>query len=275
MTSTRFLVSIGNEVRKGLLHAWSERLQIMIELPMFVIMIIMLGPLLGQGQNLAAGHAHWTLDPLRTAIMVAWYVPFIYFYMQIVKLFWRLLGEIQTGTVEQVYLSPLPSWLVTAAGRVTAAVAETIVVAGVTYGVVRAFVPLPMHWTVTALVPVIMITVSAIGVSLIVAGATMVWKRIQMINDTVLLLIFILSASAVPLIGVPAWWSTVSRFTPLTNGVASLYQTMFLRHSLAQQWGNGVLVWLVATAAAYLVIGIFAFRMGERTAKRLGTLGRY
>lgn len=275
MTTTRFLVSIGNEVRKGLLHAWSERLQIVIELPMFVIMIIMLGPLLGQGQNLAAGHAHWTLDPLRTAIMVAWYVPFIYFYMQIVKLFWRLLGEIQTGTVEQVYLSPLPSWLVTAAGRVTAAVAETIVVAGVTYGVVRAFVPLPMHWTIAALVPVIMITVSAIGVSLIVAGATMVWKRIQMINDTVLLLIFILSASAVPLIGVPAWWSTISRFTPLTNGVASLYQTMFLRHSLTQQWGNGVLVWLVATAAAYLVIGILAFRLGERTAKRLGTLGRY
>ena len=35
-----------------------------------------------------------------------WFVPFIFFYMQVVKLFWRLLGEIQSGTLEQVYLSP-------------------------------------------------------------------------------------------------------------------------------------------------------------------------
>jgi hypothetical protein len=30
---TKFLTALGNEVRKGLLFAWSERLQILLELP--------------------------------------------------------------------------------------------------------------------------------------------------------------------------------------------------------------------------------------------------
>jgi ABC-type polysaccharide/polyol phosphate export permease len=273
--TNHFLTSLGNEVRKGLLHAWSERLQILIELPIMATLIVMLGPLLGQGHQIAAGHVRWSLDPHRTAVLVVWYIPFVYFYMQIIKLFWRLLGEIQSGTIEQVYLSPLPSWLVTAAGRVVAALIETIVVSAAIFGIVRALVPLPMHWSVAALVPLALLTVSATGVSLMIAGATLVWKRIQMVNETVLLLIFVFSAAAVPLIAVPGWWSAAARFTPLNNGVASLYQTMFLTRSLAGQWSDGVLAWLAGTAAAYLGAGILAFRLGERTAKRRGTLGRY
>jgi ABC-2 type transport system permease protein len=274
MTS-RILISLGNEVRKGLLHAWSERLQLLIELPMMAALVVLLGPLLGQAHQITAGRMQWSLDPHRTAVLVVWYVPFVYFYMQIIKLFWRLLGEIQSGTIEQVYLSPLPSWLVTAAGRVAAALAETIVVAGVIYGLVRALVPLPLRWSPAALVPLVLLTLSAIGVSLTVAGATLVWKRVQMVNETVLLLIFVLSAAAVPLIAVPSWWADIARFTPLNNGVASLYQTMLQGRSLSAQWHDGVLVWLAATAAAYLLAGILAFRLGERTAKRRGTLGRY
>jgi ABC-2 type transport system permease protein len=110
----RFLTSLGNEVRKGLLFAWSERLQILIELPAFAAFVL----LLGAGQQIAAGHVHWTLSSGRTSVMVLWFVPFMFFYMQVIKLFWRLLGEIQSGTLEQVYLSPLPSWLVVAGGRV-------------------------------------------------------------------------------------------------------------------------------------------------------------
>jgi ABC-2 type transport system permease protein len=38
---------------------------------------------------------------------------FILFYLQSSKLYWRLLAEIQSGTLEQVSLSSLPSWLLT------------------------------------------------------------------------------------------------------------------------------------------------------------------
>jgi len=271
----RTLTALGNEIHKGLLHAWSERLQIFIELPMFAVFILLLGPLLGQGQQIAAGHVRWSLDSGTTSVLVVWFVPFIFFYMQVVKTFWRLLGEIQTGTIEQVYLSPLPSWLVVAAGRVVAASIETLLVAGASYGIVRAFVPLHIAWTPAALLPAVLIMVSAVGVSLIIAGATLVWKRIQLVNDTVLMLVMLFSAAAIPLITVPGWWTTTSRAFPLTAGVANLYDTLFQHRSAFAAWGTGGLIWLLVTAAVYLAVGILAFRLGEHTAKRRGTLARY
>jgi ABC-2 type transport system permease protein len=89
--------------------------------------------------------------------MVLWFVPFMFYYMQTVKLFWRLLGEVQSGTLEQVYLSPLPSWLVVAAGRAVAALIESALVAAGTYGIVSAFVPLHYHWTAAALLPLALV----------------------------------------------------------------------------------------------------------------------
>ena len=271
----RTLTVLGNEVHKGLLHAWSERLQILIELPFFALFILLLGPLLGQGRQIAAGHVHWTLSSTTTTVLVLWFLPFIFFYMQVVKLFWRLLGEIQTGTIEQVYLSPLPSWLIVAAGRVVAAAIETLLVAAATYGIVAAFVPVHLAWTPAALPPVVLIMVAGVGVSLIIAGATLVWKRIQLVNDTVLMLVMLFSAAAVPLIAVPAWWADIGRAFPLTAGIASLNNVMLQHRSVTAAWGMGGLVWLLLTAAGYLLAGILAFRLGEHTAKRRGTLARY
>lgn len=271
----RTLTVLGNEVRKGLLFAWSERLQILIELPMFAAFVLLLGPLVGQGQQIAAGHVHWTLDSRTTSVLVLWFVPFVFFYMQVVKLFWRLLAEIQTGTIEQVYLSPLPSWLVVAAGQVVAATIETLFVASATYGIVSAFVTIHLHWTAAALLPVVLIMVAGVGVSLIIAGATLVWKRIQLINDTVQMFVMLFSAAAVPLITVPHWWANTGRAFPLTAGVASLYNLMLRHGSVSTAWGMGGLVWLLVTAVGYLLAGIAAFSLGEHVAKRRGTLARY
>jgi hypothetical protein len=268
-------IALRNEIGKGLRFAWSERLQILIELPMFAVFVILLGPLLGQGENLASGRVDWSLNSQTTSAMVVWFVPFIFFYMQVVKMFWRILGEIQAGTLEQVYLSPLPPWLVAAAGRVAAAVLETLFVAAATYGIVSAFVRIHLHWTVAALLPVIAIMVAAIGLSLIIAGATLVYKRIQIVNDSVLLLVMIFSASALPLFHVPGWWADISHAFPATDGVASLYNIMIAQHPVASAWGIGGLVPLLTVPIAYLLAGIGAFIAGERVAKNRGTLGRY
>lgn len=275
MNTRRFLTALGNEVRKGLRFAWSERLQILIELPMFAVFVILLGPLLGQARQITSGRLSWSLDSATTAMMVVWFVPFIFFYMQVVKMFWRLLGEIQAGTIEQVYLSPLPSWLVAAAGRVVAALAETLVVAAATYGIVSAFVRIHLDWTTAALLPTVMILVAAVGLSLIIAAGTLVWKRIQLVNDTVLLLVMLSSASALPLIDVPGWWATASHAFPLTDGVGGLDKALLAHQPVTAPWGIGGLVPLIGVSLAYLAAGIICFGLGERVAKRRGTLGRY
>ncbi|MEU9207777.1 hypothetical protein AB0D27_07425 [Streptomyces sp. NPDC048415] len=275
MNATSYLTALGNEVKKGLRFAWSERLQILIELPMFAAFVILLGPLLGQGDQVVQGEVTWTLDSRTTSVMVVWFVPFTFFYMQVVKMFWRLLGEIQAGTIEQVYLSPLPTWLVAAAGRAVAAFAETVLVAAGTYGIVSAFVTIRLDWSAAALLPLAMTMLASIGVSLIIAGATLVWKRIQLVNDTAMLVIMLFSASALPLIDVPGWWADTGHFLPLTDGVGGLYKALFTDEPVTAAWGMGGLVPLLATSLGYLATGILAFTLGERMAKRRGTLGRY
>lgn len=270
-----FLSALGNEVRKGLLFAWAERLQIVMELPFFALFILLLGPLLGAGHQIAAGHLSWTLNSSRTSTLVVAFVPAMFFYFQAVKMFWRLLGEIQAGTIEQVYLSPLPSWLVAAAGRLVAAIIETLILMAVVYGVVSAFVTLHFHWTAAALVPMAFLILTGIGYSLIMAGMTLLWKRIQLLQDAALLLVMVFAVSALPLITVPGWYSGLSRVFPVTADVASLYGVMLGHRGVTGPWGPGGLVWVAVTAAAYLVAGIVVFRVLERITKVRGALAAY
>lgn len=271
----RFLTALSNEVRKGLTFAWSEKLQIALEFPFFALFIILLGPLIGAGHQVASGHVAWSLHSGRTSELFLAFMPFGVLYLLVVKMFWRLLGEIQTGTIEQVYLSPLPSWLVAAAGRLVAALVETLVVAAALYGIVSAFVTLHFHWTVAALLPAAMVVVSGIGLALIVGGMTLVWKRIAMLQEGLMLLVMVFAIAALPVINVPGWFSGLGRFFPVTAEVASLYGVMLGHRGVTGLWGTGGLVWLLVTAAAYLAAGVLTFRLGERTARTRGTLGAY
>ncbi len=96
-----------------------------------------------------------------------------------------------------------------------------------------------------------------------------------LISIAILMIVFLFSAAAVPLITVPAWWADASRALSLTSGVATLCRVLFQHQPVNSPWGIGGLVWLLVTAPGYLIAGILAFRLGERTAKRRGTLGRY
>lgn len=270
-----FLIALSNEVGKGLRFAWAERIQTLIEMPLFALLILLLGPIFDQAGGLASGDTKWSLDSESTSVLIAWFIPFVFFYFQIIKVFWRLLGEMQSGTLEQVYLSPLPTWVVVAGGRVVATVLETLFVAGGIYGILQLFVPLSFQVTWALLLPALLIMVTAVGLSLVVAGAALVWKRVETIPDAAAMLCFIGSASAVPLMTLPAWWKSIGWFLPLNAGLENIFGVLFEGASGTALWGEGGLVWVVAIAAAYLTIGIVVFRLGERTAKRRSVLGRY
>ena len=115
----------------------------------------------------------------------------------------------------------------------------------------------------------------AVGLSLIIAGATLVYKRIWIVNDTVLLLVMIFSASALPLFHVPGWWVDLSHAFPLTDGVGSLYTIMVAHHAGTSAWGIGGLIPMLTISTGYLLAGIGAFILGVHVAKNRGTLGRY
>src|SRR3990170_6676710 len=103
-------------------------------MPLFVIFVLLLAYTVGQGAAIAErGQIDWTIDPRHATWLFIGLATFTYTYLHLQKMFWRLLAEIQSGTLEQTYLSPLPSWVHVVGGRIVAAVAETAVVIVVVY----------------------------------------------------------------------------------------------------------------------------------------------
>ena len=267
--------AIGNEIRKGLLHAWAERLQILIEMPLFLAFFLLVALILGRGEQIASGHLDWRFDPAEVSTLIVGFAAYMFWYLQTAKLFWRLLGEIQSGTLEQVYLSPLPAWLVTAAGRVLATVVETTFVVGIVSAVVYAVVPFHIFWQWQALLPMVLIVMGSVGYSLMEGGLTLIWKRVEMIHELALGLMAFLSGALLPLDRLPGWMTDIGRFTPISQGVVGLRALMVHGHASIPSSADGSLAWTLGISLAWLLLGIAIFSWGGSIARRHGSLGRY
>jgi ABC-type polysaccharide/polyol phosphate export permease len=244
-------------------------------MPLFVTLVLLLGFTTGKGDTIAVtGELDWSIDTGHASWLIIGMIVFIYTYLHVQKMFWRLLNEIQTGTLEQTYLSPLPSWAHVVAGRIVAAIAETAVVAGVVYFVTNLFVPIDLQWRAAALAPLALLLMGAAGLALIIAGITLVWKRIQILNDLILLLTFFLSGAVLPFAEMPGWAETAGKPIFMTHATEALRIIMVDGDAL--QWsGTGGWAWLLGTAAGWFAGGLLVFRLAERTAQRHGSLSRF
>ncbi len=253
-----FATAIGNEVSKGLIDLWRGKIASLLELILFGLFFLAITFAVGRG----AFHREQVMP------LLLGFVGYIFFHMQTNRLFWGLLGEMQSGTLEQMYLSPLPSWLLTIGLQVA-----SIVEAAISALVLSLFielvvqVPIPLHWAVV--LPLVLLVLSSAGYSLILGGLTLLFKRLEVLKELFQLVVLIFGGVLVPLDRMPGWMATIARFLPLTPGVEVLRKTLLDRVSL------GTLLWLVGSAAAYLALGIVIFRWCERIAKRRGTLGQY
>ena len=267
--------ALANEVGKGLLQAWAERLQIVIELPLFLAFFLLLALILGRGEQIAAGRLDWRFDPVTVSTLMVGFAAYMVWYLQTAKLFWRLLGEIQSGTLEQVYLSPLPGWLVAAAGRVLATVVETVLVVGVLSAAIFAIVPFDLSWRGEALVPILFVLVGSVGYSLAEGGLTLIWKRVEMIHELALGLMAFVSGALLPLDRMPGWMAEIGRFAPISQSVVGLRALLVSGNASLPASGDGSLLWLTGISLGWLLLGIVLFSFGEASARRNGSLGRY
>lgn len=198
----------------------------------------------------------------------------MFFYLQAQKMFWRLLGEIQTGTLEQVYLSPLPSWVVAAVGRVLATSLETLVVVASLYAATELTVGVDLAWHPAVLIPAGFLVVASVGYSLAIGALTMAWKRIEMLNDLLILVVYFAAGVMVPLHDTPGWLVPIGRLLPITHPIEAARQILLDGHGLTLTSDGGLLPMLAVTAG-WLAAGIFAFRAADRSVRGHGTLTRY
>lgn len=268
-------VAVGNEVVKGLRHGWAERTQILIELPLFVSFMLMLSFIVGQGEQVVAtGRLSWTLDSAATSWLFLGISLYFLVYLQVQKLFWRLLAELQTGTLEQTYLSPLPSWVHTVVGRAVAAIVEAAIVVGAVYLAISLAVRLDLTWRLDALIPLAFALIGTTGLALAIAGLTLRWKRIEMLNDLILLMVMFFSGVIIAVDQLPSIADYLSPYLYLTHATDAVRQLMLDNQSLGL-WGSGGYLWLAGTAGGWLLAGFAIFRASEHAAKRSGSLNRY
>ncbi len=256
--------AIGNEIAKGLIDLWRGKIASLLELILFGLFFLAITFALGRG----AFHRE------QVAPLLLGFVGYIFFHMQTNRLFWGLLGEMQSGTLEQMYLSPLPSWLLTIGLQVA-----SVVEAALSSLLLSLFIDLvvlvaiPLRWT--ALLPLVLLVLGSVGYSLILGGLTLLFKRLEILKEVFQVVVLIFGGVLITLERMPGWMATIARFLPLTPGVDVLRKTLLEGASLGTLADDGTLLWLVGSAAAYLLLGIAVFRWCERMAKRWGTLGQY
>lgn len=256
--------AIGNEISKGLIDLWRGKLSSFLELVLFGIFFLVINVALGRG----------TFQQDRLAPILLGFVGYIFFHMQTNRLFWGLLGEMQSGTLEQMYLSPFPSWLLTL-GLVVASVVEAALTVIVLDLLINLVVPvtIPLRWA--ALLPLFMLVVGSVGYSLILGGLTLRFKRLEVLKELFQTVLLIFGGVFFSVDRLPGWMATIARFLPLTPGVDVLRKTLLEGASLGTLANDGTLWWLLGNAVAYLLLGIAVFRWCERMAKRRGLLGQY
>lgn len=259
------LTAFFNEIHKSLLHAWAARKGMAAEMPLFILFYFAMNMFMGRGEIRQALLAP-TLIGL-TAIM--------FFHQQLTRVFWGVLGEIQTGTLEQLDLSPLPA-SVLVLGRQAATVLEAIVIAALLYLAAAIVTGVALPLDPQALVPLAAIVVGSAGFSLIVAGLTLLFKRLELLVELLFSVAFIVGGVFLPVDRLPDWMAVPGRLLfPTTQAIEVMREILLDGHSLGSlrvEWGLG---WLLAQPLVLLVAGALFFNAAERIAKRKGTLARY
>jgi ABC-2 type transport system permease protein len=177
-----------------------------------------------------------------------------------------------TGTLEQSHLSPLPAWLLSV-GRLGAALVEGLVITGLLVAglVLMLGIELPYRWQ--ALLPACLTVLDIAGFALLLAGLALAVTSIGAVLHVLQNVIMILNGSLVPVALFPAWLAVIARLLPSTLGVEATRKMLLQGQSLAVAWSDHSLLWLLLHTMGMLVAGSTVYQWNIRQALRNGRLG--
>lgn len=258
------LLVMFNETYKRILIVWDYKFNVLIQLLMIGIIFIGASFLLGGGQ----------FNPDQLTSLFLGYVVWFYARIVIMSTGADMIGEAESGTLEQMYMTPAPTEVLIL-GRVFATLLTTTLMVLLT-GLALLFllhISLPLTWEA---LPILLLTMAGLfGFALTLAGAALVFKQIEALSDLLQNLLLFLAGSLLPLSKFPDWLAGIARTLPITQGIDVLRNVELNGQSLSDTWRNGSLIWLILNSALYLVSGWLIFKWCEHTAKRQGSLSHY
>lgn len=199
--------------------------------------------------------------------MFAGYVTWMLAIMGCTELAWTITSEAQSGTLEQLYLSPLGYKWILAFGQSFSFVAN--VVNGVLITVSMSITTgQPIHLDLPSIVPVeLAIYLQALGLGFALAGLALIFKRIQAFFQVV-------QFALIGAFFVPLDRFVVARYLPLAMGRRILQDVLIGGTRLWHvPWSD--LAPLLASTVICMGSGILCFAIAESRARSRGLLGQY
>jgi ABC-2 type transport system permease protein len=253
-----------NEAYKMLIQLWSYRYNTLAEMIQKGIGFLAIGFVLGQG-NLNAEQMAFVLP----GWMMSFYARIVLFQVN-----GGVTEEARTGTLEQMYMSPVSSGLLLL-GRAFAILIVATIMVVVSAGTLMLLVGirLPLRWEV---LPVIALTlIGLFGFSFLLGGAALVFKSVHSIADLTQDLILFVNGTFVSVSLLPFWLQTLGLALPTTYGIVVLRKLVIDGDALDTLLFNGSLPILSLHSAAYFIGGWLIYAWCERIARRQGSLGQY
>lgn len=262
---TRWAIAqmLGNETAKHLLTLWHRRVIFLGELAAIAAFYLGAQYLIGGGR---------LVDELLPVTMLG-FLPYVVAYIVLVKVVSGILEEMNTGTLEQMHLSPLPPWLLSV-GLLGAVMIEGALMAGLAGGAfaIGLDVEFPaLKWA--ALVPAALTLLDVAGFALLVGGIALTVTSIGAINHVIYSLIGLLNGAYVPVYVYPDWLQVIAKLVPSTLGIDVMRNLMIEDQSLATTWSDHSLQWTLLHAAAMLLLGWAVYQWQIRRGLREGRLG--
>ena len=258
------LTALTSETRKGLLIMWAYRFNVVIELVTMGAIFVFIGYLMGNGE----------LDPERLDGVLVGFLVWLYAAIAIGSMSSNLSEEASTGTLEQMYMSPVPTSIIFV-GRVlsTVLVSTFMVLAVGTVLVLLLGIEIPL--SVQALPVLVLTLIGLFGLGYGIGGATLVFKRVPALTNMVTNLLLFLNGSLLPVDRLPDGVELVAKLLPTTQGIIVLRKVLLEDRSLGAVWANGSLAYLTLHSTLFLAVGWVVFKYAEGVAKKRGTLGQY
>lgn len=174
--------------------------------------------------------------------------------------------EAQTGTLEQVLLSPFSAATLFLA-RACASLVLRFSIVVVILGVILLLTGSRLRFPPALVLPLVSVVLGAYGFSFLLGSAALIWKRIQqLLIISQFGLLFLLAA---PTEEWPGSLKGLGQMLPMTAGAGLLRDVMVREAGLDPVR----LAMALASGIFYFGLGLLAFRRAMRLAKRQGILG--
>lgn len=253
-----------NETRKGLTILWDYKFSLIIQL--FGIGMVFIGIMFFMGEGELA-------EEQLTSGMLGFLITF--YAMEVISnMSWSLMNEAQTGTLEQMYMSPAPSGMIVFGRSLASLVSGSMQLVLIAIALILLFqIEIPIKWE---MLPILLITmVGLTGFGYVMGGLTLVFKQVGPIANIAQNLLLFTNGTFLPIENMPDWMAGIAELIPSTQGIVVMRQVALDGLTLSDVWNDGSLVFLIVHSVVFLILGWAVFTWCENIARNRGSLGQY